>query len=78
MSVLRRIRGDSQSGAATEAAQGARDCIHASMTGQWAEGADTGDDSQASEFVCDSCGTQFDPRQATRVRKRAAEILRRR
>lgn len=75
MSFLSRIRGLGQSDGPADTVTAARQCAHPSLTGQWPEGADTKDDSQATEFVCDVCATHFTPTEASWARKRAESPL---
>ena len=54
-----------------------RECLHGTLIAHWADASDMGDESKATEFVCQSCQERFSPEEAAWVRKRAVERLRR-
>jgi hypothetical protein len=54
-----------------------RECLHGTLVARWEDAADMGDESKATEFVCQSCQERFTPKEAAWVRKRAVERLRR-
>lgn len=76
MGLLDRFRGRGDSGK-SGAAKAGHECVHGVLVAHWADAADMGDESKATEFICQSCDTHFPPDQAGWIRKRATENLRR-
>ena len=77
MGLLDRFR---SKGSATklEGATSAKfECPHTTLTPQWADAADEGDESKATEFVCSDCQNHLTPQQAGWARKRGVEGSRR-
>lgn len=58
-------------------AQPQRECVHGTMVARWAQVSDMGDNSKATEWICQSCDKHFSPDEADVVRKAALERLRR-
>lgn len=77
MRLLDRIRALRHPGESSDSGQATRECIHGTLIAHWAEASDMGDESKATEFVCNSCHATFTPEEAGWVRKRAVERLRR-
>ena len=77
MGLLDRFRGRGNSSKADGDAEKDHECLHGVLVAHWAEAADMGDESKATEFVCQSCAEHFTPDKAEWVRKRAIERLRR-
>lgn len=78
MGLLDRIRALGGSSAASSVAEAEKfECPHVTLTPQWAEGADEGDETTATGFHCPACDTDFTPQQADWARKRGLEGSRR-
>lgn len=78
MGLLDRIRSVVGGASADEAANSERfECLHETLTPQWDNAADEGDESKATGFVCASCESDFTPQQADWARKRGREGSRR-
>lgn len=77
MGVLDRIRSFGRSRPPQTPEQTQHECLHGTLVAHWADAADMGDETKATEFVCQSCQEHFSPDEASWVRKRAIERLRR-
>ncbi len=77
MGLLDRFRSKGSSGAAATADAQKFECRHETLTPQWADAADEGDEAKASGFHCPACDSDFTPQQAGWARKRGTEGNRR-
>ena len=77
MGLLDRVRSMFGNGSASATAPGRFECPHKTMTPQWNDAADEGDESKAASFVCASCHSELTPQQAGWARKRGTEGSRR-
>ena len=68
-----RLFGKKQHSAAVQAPL----CLHLAMTARWDSVADMGDESNVTSFVRATCGAEFAPAEAARIRDGQAEQIRR-
>ncbi len=57
------------------AAQPQHECHHGTLIAHWANAADMGVESKATEWVCQSCQMHFSPDEAETVKKEALHRL---
>jgi hypothetical protein len=77
MGLLDRFRSKSSATKLDGASSAKFECLHPTLTPVWADAADEGDESKATEFVCSKCQSHLTPQQAGWARKRGVEGTRR-
>ena len=77
MGILDRIRSLGRSRPPEPTQEAEHECLHGVLIARWADAADMGDESKATEFTCQSCDEHFTPDEAAEVRQRALDRLRR-
>jgi hypothetical protein len=77
MGLLDRFRSKGTATKAGGATSARFECLHETLTPQWDDAADEGDESKAIGFLCSACQNTLTPQQAGWARKRGTEGSRR-